>query len=93
MRRCKNCGSLIGEGQKYCDVCSTPVPEEKWYEYILWFIIGFVVPLAGIVIYIMKREYAPKAAKAALIGFIAAMAMLLFWYIGLFVIGMLISIG
>ena len=93
MKRCKNCGALIEEGRKYCDVCNAPVPEEKWYEVLFWFIIGFIVPLAGIVFYIMKKKYAPKTARAALAGFILAIALLLFWYIGIPLIGMIVNIG
>lgn len=92
MKTCSNCGAVINDNDKYCPECGT-LAQEKWYEILLWGLIGFFIPFAGLIVYFLKRGHAPKSAKASLTGFIIMIVLYALWFILIFAAGMALHIG
>lgn len=83
---CKNCGAELKEGQQVCLNCGALVEEEKKNNDSTakasitdsgsagWGVLGFFIPLAGLILYCMWKNTLPNNAKkaglGALIGFI-----------------------
>ena len=71
MAYCRNCGAEIDEKAVMCPVCGTLQknlsPANDSYE-IIWMIVGFFIPLAGLILFLVWRESKPKSSKAAGIG-------------------------
>ena len=77
---CKNCGSLVDENSLYCNKCGTkldntqsvPVSEDR--SSFGFALLGFFIPLAGLIFFLVYESKKPKRAKSAgkgaLIGFI-----------------------
>ena len=77
---CKNCGALVDENSLYCNKCGTrldntqsvPVSEDR--SSFGFALLGFFVPLAGLIFFLIYESKKPKRAKSAgkgaLIGFI-----------------------
>lgn len=80
MMYCKNCGSLVDENSLYCNKCGTkldntqsvPVSEDR--SSFGFALLGFFIPLAGLIFFLVYESKKPKRAKSAgkgaLIGFI-----------------------
>ena len=71
MAFCKNCGAEIDDNVSICMKCG--VPQNPISDVIdkggfLWGLLGYFVPLAGLVIFLIWRDTKPKTAKAAGIG-------------------------
>ena len=77
---CKNCGALVDENSLYCNKCGTrldntqsvSVSEDR--SSFGFALLGFFVPLAGLIFFLIYESKKPKRAKSAgkgaLIGFI-----------------------
>ena len=70
---CKNCGAEIPDGSIFCTNCgnrqdavrSTPVEE----DYVaLWAILGFLLPLVGIILWAVWMRDKPKSSRASGLG-------------------------
>ena len=80
MMYCKNCGSLVDENSLYCNKCGTKldntqsvtVSEDR--SSFGFALLGFFIPLAGLIFFLVYESKKPKRAKSAgkgaLIGFI-----------------------
>ena len=69
---CSNCGKKIGEDADYCLNCGkmkdgfkAANAEENTF---LWGLLGFFVPVAGLILYLVWKQEKPRSAKAAGIG-------------------------
>ena len=99
--KCKKCGRELEEGSKFCDSCGNSTEEtkvEKPNESIQpkennfgWGILGFFLPIVGLILFIIWLKKNKKAAKAAGIGaliggIIGIISIILFcvWFNGLF---------
>jgi hypothetical protein len=78
MKYCKNCGSELTDLQTRCPECgdlyvnAQPRSNES-YTYnddggFLWGLLGFCVPVAGLVLYLVWKDERPNTANAAGIG-------------------------
>ena len=77
---CKNCGMVLDDYSPYCSYCGTKndscqaQPRANDRSNIGFAILGFFIPLAGIILFLIYEGKNPKRAKAAgkgaLIGFI-----------------------
>lgn len=69
---CKNCGRAIDENSTYCAYCKTVINEpQKDIEdkSSFWFaILGFFIPLAGLIVFAFYDSKKPKRAKSAAKG-------------------------
>ena len=69
MAFCNHCGSEIDDRAVICPKCGIPrrkfKPDNGGF---LWGLLGFLVPMAGLVIYLLWKDTKPKSAKATGIG-------------------------
>ena len=88
---CNHCGKEVADVASVCIHCGkslnkTRVDDSKagWG----WWWIGFLIPLAGLLIYIFCQDDAPnKARKAgigAIVGAIVMVVLLVLYYVGIF---------
>lgn len=73
MAFCKNCGMEITDNSSFCPGCgfklkeprATPIEE----DYVaLWGVLGFLIPIVGIILWAVWMNDKPKSSKAAGIG-------------------------
>ena len=75
---CKNCGRPVDEGSLYCNNCGTKLDsnqniseDNSSFSFAL---LGFFIPLVGLILFLIYESKKPKRAKSAgkgaLIGFI-----------------------
>ncbi|MBR5999585.1 MAG: zinc-ribbon domain-containing protein [Candidatus Methanomethylophilaceae archaeon] len=84
---CRNCGAKIEEGTSYCPSCgasqkdggSAPNNYNGYNNYqqydsgsFGWAILGFFVPLVGLILWIVWMNDRPKSAKMAGLGALAS---------------------
>lgn len=73
---CKHCGKFIDENSSYCTYCGTRLNsnEDALYdEHFNWgfAILGFLIPILGLILFIIYEKKNPKKASAAIKGVIA----------------------
>lgn len=68
MAECRNCGKEMGAQATACPNCGTPVVKDGGG--IGWGILGFFLPLVGIILCLAWKDTKPKTAKALIIGVI-----------------------
>ena len=77
---CKNCGRIVDDTSAYCNSCGTRLDNSSNTNVSednssFWFaILGFFVPIVGLILFLIYESKKPKRAKSAgkgaLIGFI-----------------------
>ena len=73
---CKNCGHYIDDSSTYCINCGTKFDNNETDDHsnFGFAILGFFVPLVGLILFLIYENKKPKRAKSAgkgaLIGFI-----------------------
>lgn len=77
---CKNCGKVVDEGSLYCKGCGiyidSPKPQNNYNDHSSFgfAVLGFFIPLVGLILFLVYERKEPKRAKSAgkgaLIGFI-----------------------
>lgn len=72
---CSKCGAKLPEGSEFCSECGNSLNEPTKNEVkessgssFAWGILGFFVPLAGLILYLVWKQERPNDAKAAGIG-------------------------
>ena len=84
---CRQCGKVLEEGDDYCPKCGAPQHDAPSYETpsssaaadrggIGWTILGFFIPLAGLIIYLLWKDQKPNTAHMAGLG---ALVWLIVW--------------
>lgn len=77
---CRECGEPVSENALYCSNCGARQSEtvEKKVDddgSIIWFLIGLIIPIIGIVLWLVWMDSKPKCSKragmGALIGIVA----------------------
>ena len=82
MPYCRQCGSMVKDGDKYCPICGcsvdpltnnnpTIVQKQENQGTPAWFIVGFFFPLIGIIAWIALSRSKPVSSKYAGLGVIA----------------------
>ena len=77
MAYCRECGEVIDDEAVFCPKCGvqqTSVKTEGSEDdgSVLWLVLGFLIPIAGLILWILWREDKPESAKMAGIGTLAA---------------------
>ena len=78
---CRRCGKQIDDGTAYCPHCGEPQatgaarPQPQYQQQAVydsgsfgWAILGFLIPLAGLILWLAWIDVKPKSAKMAGIG-------------------------
>ena len=91
---CKNCGQQIDEINIYCPYCGTKTSIKNFSDIddtpsTGFAILGFFIPLAGIILYLIYNSKRPlrakSAGKGALIGFITRLIIIILTLILMFI--------
>lgn len=88
MAFCRSCGNEIQPNINVCPQCG--VPQQKSSTAVddggfLWGLLGFCVPIAGLVIFLIWKDERPYTAKAAGIGALVSVGLGVLFYIIMFV--------
>ena len=96
MPYCPDCGTQVRETQNICQNCGkslnfkkdrTKVEEEN--STLGYAVLGFVMPLVGLVLYLIWLEEKPKASRSAGMG---ALLSVIFAFIGFILVILIISV-
>ena len=90
MAYCKNCGAQVDDRTIICPFCGAnqnTSPAVVDNGGIGWGILGFCIPIVGLVLFLVWKDQKPKTAKAAGIGALIAVIVGVFWYVLAAVIG------
>lgn len=90
MAFCNKCGQELSEGAVVCPSCGaaqqeTPAVVDKGG--FGWGLLGCCIPIVGLILFLVWKDSKPKSAKAAGIGALVGVVMLVIYYIALFVFG------
>lgn len=65
--KCKHCGEEIANDSVFCEFCGTKVINEENKQASGWLKFGsFMIPVLGLIIYIIKKKEEPLVAKSCL---------------------------
>ncbi len=92
MKYCPNCGTQLNENQEVCLQCGKVITESNNSTSsdtggFGWGLLGFCIPLVGLILYIVWKEEKPITAKAVGIGAIIGFVLSIFF--GIFQISFL----
>lgn len=75
---CSKCGTKLPENSVFCSECGTSTSEtsnvqntdvkKESNDVFGWGVLGFFIPIAGLILYLTWKNDRPKASKAAGIG-------------------------
>lgn len=80
---CKNCGQEIDDKAVICPHCGVLQKQVDTTDNggFAWGLLGFVIPLAGFVLFLVWQDSKPKTAKAAGIGSLINMILFILSYV------------
>lgn len=89
---CQNCGKELNEGAEFCLNCGKFVKKETSATVITktdgngfgWGVLGFFIPLVGLILFLVWKKDYPKKAKGAGIGALIGFVLNLITVIGSF---------
>ena len=85
MAYCSNCGKEIADEAVVCPACGVPVATKQKQVVddggFLWGLLGFCVPLAGLILYLVWKTERPNTAKAAGMGALISVGIAVLYYI------------
>lgn len=103
MPYCKNCGGEVNQFESNCPTCGRELNINQQSQRIatqednggfLWGLLGFCVPIAGLILFLVWNGERPKTAKACGLGaLISVGAGILFYIIYFIFIILMISSG
>ena len=65
---CRNCGTQIDDRAAICVHCgasTAPQPSDKDSNNVGWWWLGFFIPLAGLLVWLLEKDTTPMRAKRA----------------------------
>jgi len=89
---CNNCGSNIDNNSSVCPNCGASIngsgvsgsPDNGGF---LWGLLGCCIPVAGLVLYLVWKDTKPRTAKAAGIGALVSVGIVVIYYIIVLALG------
>lgn len=91
MAYCKYCGEEISDYARKCEHCGKPVDIERNTTAIDeggfgWGLLGFCIPLAGLILFLVWKDEKPVTAKATGIGALVNIGIIVLLYAIIFLI-------
>ena len=91
MAFCKNCGAQIDDNAVVCTSCgasqsTAPAVVDKGG--FGWGLLGYCLPIVGLILFLVWKDTKPKTAKAAGIGALVSTILAVVLYIATFALGM-----
>lgn len=95
MAFCKNCGAQIDDRAVICPKCgvsqgSQPSDDDKGG--FLWGLLGFCIPIVGLILFLVWKDTKPVTSKAAGKGALASVIVSVVLYILMFSLGIIGSV-
>ena len=90
MAFCKNCGTQLSDTTTFCPNCGTtqdgpaPVVDNGGFG---WGLLGCCIPLVGLILFLVWKDTKPKTSKAAGIGALVSVIMVVVIYAVTFALG------
>ncbi len=89
MAYCKKCGMEIGDQTGTCPHCgAAQTPETVDNGGFLWGLLGFCIPLVGLILFLVWKDTKPKTGKAAGVGALVSVICGVVFYVLMFIIGL-----
>lgn len=63
---CNRCGTLVSVNDMYCSNCGNKLSDNS--SYFCWGVLGFCIPVVGLILFLVWNQSNPKSAKNAGIG-------------------------
>ena len=84
MSFCKNCGNQIDDNVSFCPHCGAtqetkPAVTDKGG--FLWGLLGFCIPIVGLILFLVWKDSKPKTAKAVGIGALICVVISIIYYV------------
>ena len=90
MAFCKNCGNQIEDNAATCPICGASqntTPQVTDNGGFLWGLLGCCIPIVGLVLFLVWKDTKPKTSKAAGIGALVGVILMILYYILIAVVG------
>ena len=90
MAFCKNCGNQIEDNAATCPNCGASrntTPQVTDNGGFLWGLLGCCIPIVGLVLFLVWKDTKPKTSKAAGIGALVGVILMILYYILIAVVG------
>ena len=90
MAFCKNCGNQIEDNAATCPSCGASqntTPQVTDNGGFLWGLLGCCIPIVGLVLFLVWKDTKPKTSKAAGIGALVGVILMILYYILIGVVG------
>lgn len=86
---CTNCGAEIDEKAVFCTTCGARQKEDVSHpveeDYVaLWGLLGFLIPLVGIILWIVWMNDKPKSSRASGLGALISILLSVIITVGFF---------
>ena len=92
MTYCKNCGNEVDPKAVICVKCGTeitPIKKEEVGSTFAWGLLGFFVPIAGFILWLIWKDDYPKRSKSsgigALVSTILSFTLIIIYFLFIFV--------
>lgn len=88
---CSNCGKEIDPNAVVCPHCGVPTKNannEVDNGGFLWGVLGCCVPIVGLILFLVWKDNKPKTSKAAGIGALVGVGIIILFYVLIFALGM-----
>ena len=90
MAFCKNCGNQIEDNAATfpnCGASQNTTPQATDNGGFLWGLLGCCIPIVGLVLFLVWKDTKPKTSKAAGIGALVGVILMILYYILIAVVG------
>lgn len=90
MAFCPNCGNEVNENQDVCLNCGQQLNKKTAVTTVdeggfLWGLLGFCVPIVGLILFLIWKDEKPLTAKAAGMGALISVGFSVLMYIVMFI--------
>lgn len=87
MAYCKNCGAEIDDKAVICPKCGVSQQTVVDSGSFGWGVLGFCLPIVGLILFLVWKDTKPNTAKKAGIGALISVILGVIYYILVFAIG------